>query len=159
MSWRQFKSQRNWFERTKHHRKSWFVLKIISCPMWQASKPSVAGSDTWCSGADAELSHMQLFFPGALAWKEWVERRVQRRQVCCESTYGCNHVDQFLGYMCPPLCVCSIYRSNLSCIASSSPDRSYLSQCTTLREQLKFMHRLIRAGRHMWQYTWHAIII
>lgn len=101
-----------------------FVLKIISCPIWQESKPSMAGSDTGCSDADAELSHMQLFFPGALAWKERVERRVQRRQVCCKSTCGCNHVDLFLGHLCPPLCFCSIYRSNLSCTGSSSPDRS-----------------------------------
>lgn len=127
MSWWQFKSQRNWFERPKHHRKSRFVLKIISCPMWQESKPSLAGSDTGCSGADADLSHIQLFFPVALAWKEQVERRVQRRQVCCKSTCVCNHVALFLGHMCPPLCSCYIYRSNLSCITSSSPDRSSLS--------------------------------
>lgn len=87
---------------------------------------STASLGAGCSGADAELSRMELFFSGALAWKERVERWVQRGQVCCKSTYGRNHVDLFLGHMCPPQYFCSIYRSNLSCIASS-PNRSFLS--------------------------------
>lgn len=72
-------------------------------------------SGPWaCSDAAVQRCRCRIVphaavFPGALAWKERVERRVQRRQVRCKSTCGCNHVDLFLGHMCPPLCVFALF--------------------------------------------------
>lgn len=119
MSWWRFKSQRNWFERPKHHRKSRFFSFFIF-PRDKSPSGLWACSDAAVQRCRCRIVPHAAVFPGALAWKERVERRVQRRQVRCKSTCGCNHVDLFLGHMCPPLCVFALF-TDLTSLALPPP--------------------------------------
>lgn len=70
-------TQRTWVDGLKHQRNARFLNDNVLS--------GVTGvSDAGCSGADAELSHMHLFLPGALAWKERVKGGPERTGVLQE---------------------------------------------------------------------------